>query len=384
MHQLKITRTNGNVAKAMPGEDHVSGLYFCIPKSEVPEAWKKEPIQRVRSMAMAESLGITADATSWYVRMLHYQLSEVFRINEGIELYVMLGTGDVTDILLLQQYAEGRIRQVGVWTGAELTDVTAWHKIGKQCDEVLNAPLSIIVAPTVSSLTALKPYKTEMDTAYRVSVCICQDGAGVAQSLHEDSARPSGACVSAIGTVLGLVSLAAVHQSISWVKEFPTGVSCPAFADGTLRRNVSADLLDALDEGRYIFYVTYAGRSGSYINDSHTMEPMVSDYAMIENVRTMDKAVRGIRAALIPELGSSVYVDSEKGTLQPYCVTHLETTAQRTLEEMEKAGELSGYKVAIDPQQDVLSTGTIEVVIKQVAVGVLRKISVKIGFSKTV
>lgn len=115
--------------------------------------------------------------------------------------------------------------------------------------------------------------------------------------------------------MLGLISLAGVHQSISWVKEFPTGVSSPAFADGTLRRNVSADLLEALDEGRYIFYVTYAGRSGSYINDSHTMEPMESDYAMIENVRVMDKAVRGIRAALIPELGSSVYIDPEKGTL---------------------------------------------------------------------
>ena len=51
---------------------------------------------------------------------------------------------------------------------------------------------------------------------------------------------------------------------------------------------------------------------------------------------------------------------------------------------MEKAGELSGYKVEIDPEQDVLSTSTVEIVIKQVAVGVMRKIRVRIGYAKSV
>jgi hypothetical protein len=47
---------------------------------------------------------------------------------------------------------------------------------------------------------------------------------------------------------------------------------------------------------------------------------------------------------------------------------------------MEKAGELSGYEAVIDPAQDVLSTSTVEVVIKNVPVGVIRKIKVKIGY----
>jgi hypothetical protein len=38
--------------------------------------------------------------------------------------------------------------------------------------------------------------------------------------------------------------------------------------------------------------------------------------------------------------------------------------------------------VEIDPDQDVLSTSELEFVIKQVGVGVLRRIRCKIGFAK--
>ena len=114
------------------------------------------------------------------------------------------------------------------------------------------------------------------------------------------------------------------------------------------------------------------------------MDTAISDYAYIEAVRVMDKAVRGIRTYLTPELGGNVYIDADTGKMQSYSVAHLETTANKALEDMEKAGELSGYKVEIDPEQDVLSTQMVEIAIKQVAVGVIRKFKVKIGFAKQV
>ena len=124
--------------------------------------------------------------------------------------------------------------------------------------------------------------------------------------------------------------------------------------------------------------------AGSYFNDSRTLGKPTGDYNTIEAVRTMDKAVRGIRTYLTPELGGNIYIDPETGKMQAHTVSHLETTANRALEDMERAGELSGYNVEIDPEQDVLSTSTVEIVIKQVPVGVMRKINVKIGFTKKV
>lgn len=46
-----------------------------------------------------------------------------------------------------------------------------------------------------------------------------------------------------------------------------------------------------------------------------------------------------------------------------------------------KAGELSGYKAEIDPDQNVISTSQVEVIIKNVPTGTMRKVNVKIGFT---
>jgi hypothetical protein len=124
--------------------------------------------------------------------------------------------------------------------------------------------------------------------------------------------------------------------------------------------------------------------TGSYWNDSSNLDAATSDYNTVELVRTMDKAVRGIRTYLTPELGGNVYIDAESGKLQPYTVSHLQLTAQKAIEDMEKAGELSGYAVEIDPEQDVLSTSRVEIVIKNVPVGVVRTFRVKIGYVKSV
>lgn len=390
MHKLEIQRQNGNVPKSLAGEDHISGFIAYINSAEIPEEFKNEPVHAVSTIDTAESLGITADADSWAIKVLHYQLSEIFRINPAISLYVGLFAKPTTytfaEVKTVQNYAGGRIRQMGVWCGDKAfsaDDVTAIQGVTDALD-LVNAPLSVLYAPKVDKVTDL-PTDIAGAGQCRVSVVIGQAGSGTGYELYIDSANATTkSTVSCLGVILGLLSSAAVHQSISWIKQFPSGVTLPAFGDGTLYRSLDSALVEQLDSARYIFLVTHVGQAGSYVNDSHTMDVAISDYAYIEAVRTMDKAVRGIRTYLTPELGGNVYVDSETGKMQSFSVAHLETTANKALEDMEKAGELSGYKVEIDPEQDVLSTSTVEIVIKQVAVGVMRKIKVKIGFAKTV
>ncbi|MDR2684292.1 MAG: DUF2586 domain-containing protein, partial [Prevotellaceae bacterium] len=69
---------------------------------------------------------------------------------------------------------------------------------------------------------------------------------------------------------------------------------------GDLIREVSSEYQDAIDSNRYIFVRTHTGAADCYYNDSHTLDLPTSDYAFIENNRTMDKAIRGIRANLLP------------------------------------------------------------------------------------
>lgn len=384
---LTIVRQNGNVPKSQNGQDHVSGFVAYLLEADIPAAFKTEPVQAVSTIDKAEELGITADATAWSVKMLHYQLEEVFRINPSITLYMGLFSKPESmtfqEMKTVQNYAEGAIRQMAIWNGDTAPTADNIVKLEAVADslDTENAPFSTLYAPLVSNYKNL-PSNLATNNP-RVSVVIAQAGSGTGAELYKSKDNKTKATVSAIGVALGTLSKAAVHQCIAWVKNFPSGISMPALGDGTLVRTIDKGELEKLDTNRYLFLNNVVGVAGSYWNDSHTMDSPTSDYAAIESVRTMDKAVRGIRTYLTPELGGNVYIDPDTGKLQSYTVSHLETTANIPLEEMEKAGELSGYKAEIDAEQDVLSTSTIEVTIKNVPVGVVRKFKVKIGFVKS-
>ena len=373
---LTIVRQNGNVPKSQNGQDHVSGFVAYLLEADIPAAFKTEPVQAVSTIDKAEELGITADATAWSVKMLHYQLEEVFRINPSITLYVGLFSKPESmtfqELKTVQNYAEGAIRQMAIWNGDTAPTADNIVKLESVADslDTENAPLSTLYAPLVSNYKNL-PSNLATNNP-RVSVVIAQAGSGTGAELYKSKDNKTKATVSAIGVALGTLSKAAVHQCIAWVKNFPSGISMPALGDGTLVRTIDKGELEKLDANRYLFLNNVVGVAGSYWNDSHTMDSPTSDYA-----------VRGIRTYLTPELGGNVYIDPDTGKLQSYTVSHLETTANIPLEEMEKAGELSGYKAEIDAEQDVLSTSTIEVTIKNVPVGVVRKFKVKIGFVKS-
>ena len=391
MNSLEIKRQNGNVPKSLPGQDHVSGMIFYVNEADIPEDFKAEAVQAVSTIDAAEALGITSDATSWAARVMHYQLSEVFRINNGITLYVGIFTKPAAhtfaELATVQNYADGAICQFGIWDG--LTELTKENVtlLQSQADalDLNNAPVSVGYAPSLKGGYQALPTDIA-GAAPRVSVIIAQPGGTNdtgALLFAEATNKTTKNAVSCIGVWLGHVSAAAVHESISWVKKFPSGISLPAFSDGTLVRSVDKAWLEKLDTARYLFLTPIVGVSGSYWNDSHNMDAAISDYNAIELVRTMDKACRGIRTYLTPELGGNVYIDANTGKLQSYTVAYLETVANKALEDMEKAGELSGYEAKIDPEQDVLSTSTVEVVIKNVPVGVIRKMKVKIGYVKS-
>lgn len=395
MQNLTITRTNGGIVRALAGEDHISGLVFYgtnLPTAaEGVEGYSTSSrIHAISTIESAEKYGITEDAAAWDIRVLHYTLKCIFDQNPGVSLYVGIfkaasGTNAFSEIKQLQNYAGGRLRQVGVWNGtAELSDtiVNSLQSVATTL-EAQNKPLSILYAPKVADVTKL----TSMAKPGRknVSVIIAQDGDGTAKALYEDSSNTATkASVSALGELLGAVSKAAVHQSVAWVEQFPTNIALAGFGDGTLYRDLDNAVVEALDTARFIFCRTYDGLAGSYFNDNHTLDEATSDYAYISDVRTMDKAVRGIRTYLLPKLGRPMKVDASTGKLERTTVEHLITTGNKALEEMERAGELSGYQFDIDPDQNILSTSRVRGVIKNVPVGVMRNLDIEIGYAASV
>ena len=217
-------------------------------------------------------------------------------------------------------------------------------------------------------------------SANKVSSCIGQDGGGQGNFLY----LTSGKSVTVIGSQLGITSLSKVSESIAWVGQFnmSNGVELEvlAFANGQALSAISDNAQSALNDKRHIFLKKFVGLSGSWFNDSHTAIVASSDYAYIENNRTIDKAIRGIYASLLPSLNSPLQLNAN-GTLSENTIAYLESQAGVNLDAMVRNTELSAYACTINPAQDVLATSKIIIAVRLVINGVARYIEVPIGFT---
>ena len=323
------------------------------------------------------------------IDILHYHVSEFFRIQPKGELYVGVyavpGSYTFTEITTMQNFANGRIRQIGVLkdTGSTFSsgNLTTIHtEIVTNCD-ANHKPLSALYAADLSGTSDLTTL-TNLNTlsANKASAVISQDGAGKGWYLW----KATGKSITTLGACLGAVSLAAVSDDIAWVGKFniSNGSECDtlAFANGVALTSLSQGTLNLLDNYRYIFLIKYVGVAGSYFNDSHCAIVETSDYAYIENNRTIDKAIRGIYSSVLPALNSPLVLNAD-GTLTDETIAYFTSLAELNLTQMIRDSELSAEKVTIDATQNVLSTNTLVIAVQLLPIGVARNITVKIAFT---
>jgi len=368
---LTFVRTSGSVPRSLPNEDHVSGIVFLYgytPPNTPPSILSPKLVSNTDTFNNGD---------------ISYVVNEFFKHSPNAELYVIVASIDNTDnfiasaITELAQFAKGRIRQtaVVVRTNHDVNEVINECRNEAVTMAVNAMPMSIVLACNSSwGIDFNAPDDFRQPGAERISMVAGDD----LFSYDDDEIFIGNA-----GAVLGLISKAAVHESIAWVQKFNTNIAYPGIMNIPVS-SFSKSELDVIDTYGYLYFRTYPGIAGSYMNDSHTIGDPTSEFSKIEAVRTMDKVERGIRTYLTPYLGAPLYVDAETGKLRADTVAFIETLAGRQLEDMEKAGELSGYKVEVDPNQNVLSTSTVEIVVKQVAVGVMRRINVKLSYATQV
>uniref|UniRef100_UPI0039A65886 DUF2586 family protein n=1 Tax=Ornithobacterium rhinotracheale TaxID=28251 RepID=UPI0039A65886 len=388
MNGVKFIRENGGLGRSLASEDATSGL-IVYGETAVEKAL-------ILSIEDLEALSVTAESHP----VLHYHVSEFFRINLGAKLYIQAvesSDQNYTEVKVLQNFAQGKIRQIAVcdFKTASSNLQTCVKKLQSIAQELSQriTPISVLLSLKIESaeMTSLPDLHTmESD---KVSVIIGQDGAGRGNFLHQT--HPSLSC---IGAILGALSKAKVHESIAYVErqnlvstvydKALTGdewhaleLDVPAFCDGSKLGDYTPQQLDSLNEKGYIFLTQYPGNAGTYANDSFTATALNSDYAYIENNRVLDKAIREVNRVLVPKISAPVYIDPDTGYLEAANVAALEALCDEPLDEMKRNGELSGYRVYIDPSQNVLQRAKLEVVIKIVPVGTLRQIEVKIGLT---
>jgi hypothetical protein len=392
MNDIVFTKGQGGLGTALPGKDHYAALIFYSDTK--PSSWGDNDTREIVSLSAAEALGITDDSLTDIIKVIHYHLKRFFAVYtlKGIAPKLFLTIADVpattydfAEVTNTQNFAGGEIRTMGIYVNIAYTStlinslqtaIAALDALHKPCSVIASFDYSAVTDwTTAADLRAL--------TDSKVSVTIGQDGGGEGADLYDDVAKT----ISDLGSILAWASIKQVHENIGWVVKFNAAFDgefdVPALANGAL---VSANeaVLDGLNTKGYLFLKKHVGVAGSYFNDSHTAVVVTSDYAYLERNQTIDKAIRGVYSYLIQQLNMPVLIDPDSGKLDELAVGFLENEGSKALNQMISDGELSGASVTIDPDQDVLSTSTIEVIIALVPIGVARTISVKIQFSTTV
>lgn len=403
---VTITKTAGGLGRREPSLDMVCGL--VMNGLSVGGGAQTGTIYELKSTKQAEDLGLTSSYDDSNSVLVHYHIKEFFRMNPDGKLWLMLTpqtsggnpltidkmadkANDYAKKLLVQ--AGGEIRQIGIamnpgsgYTSANTSGIddtvdSAVAKAQALVDEEINKhrPVEVMLEGRAFSGNPGSTVDLRGKSAQNVSVTIAQDQeVANAKSRYSEHA--------ALGTLLGTVSRAAVHQNIGWVQKFDLADAAtssfikPGLSDNSALSTFTDTNLDTLDTKGYIFPVTHTGIDGLYWVDSHTATSVSSDFAYIENNRTIHKAIRLVRGAILPKLKGPLYVDQSTGELSPEVIKSFQSDAGEALGVMDQNDELSGHSEFVDPTQDVLATSKVIVGVTLIPAGVARTIELEIGF----
>ena len=145
------------------------------------------------------------------------------------------------------------------------------------------------------------------------------------------------------------------------------------------------------DKG-YISFRSFVGRSGYFFTDDVLATLPTDDYRFLTYRRTIDKAYRICYLTLLNVLLDEVPVTGE-GKMMPALMKNWQGIVENSIaSQMTAYGELSadptnandrGVECYIDQNQNVISTGRVNVIVRVRPFGYARYVDVELGFTVT-
>lgn len=370
-------------------KDKVSGILFY--NDTLPSGFTTtNKVKKVFSLSEAETLGLAKGSASSAVEWYH--ISEYFRGNPEGELWIgyfpiPVSVYDFTEIETMVNIALGEIRLLGIYANGltfASTQVTTIQSVINGLSDAYRQ-FSVFYAANMAAITPVTGWAAVTDlrtlTAKKVTTVIAESGTGEGAAL----AAIKSYSITSLGLALGEESKASVEQSIGNPQNFNISngieMELPALANGDLVSSLTSSALGGLKDKGYLVARKYTPDiSGTFFERVPTAISATSDYAWIEYNRTVDKAIRLIRTALVPQLQSTLLLKSD-GTLRDDTVGYFQDLAQTPIDQMKSDSEISDGQVLINPAQDVLGTSKLTITVKIIPVGIAEEIVVNIGLT---
>jgi Protein of unknown function (DUF2586) len=375
---------SSGIGRRAPNTDKISGLISF--NAAYPSGFSAgAPAVKVFSLAQAVTAGIVQGSANFSVE--YYHVSEFFRINPDGELWIGIYPADYTFAIISDflSRANGEVKQFGIYAPARAYtsgDVTLIQSL-LDTNDGFGRNAVCFLAENFFAITAITGWTaiTDMRTlsARKVNVVIGQDGGAAGKALYV----AKGYTISCLGAILGAVSKSTVSQSIGNPQNFNlsdgTELETPALANGDLVSAMASSAMGALKDKAYTIIRKYTPQiSGTFSERQGTSVPLTNALCYVEFNRAIDKAIRQVSAALLPQVNGQLFLNAN-GTLRNDTAGFFQDLAQTPLDFMLANNEVSAAKATVDPTQNVLGTSTLVVAIQIVPVGIAEQIVVNIG-----
>lgn len=396
MGNVEIIVGSGGLGRRVPQNDAISAF---VANGVAAGSVTLGVVYKLGRLQDAIDLGIDSDYDQTNSILVYEHIKEFFRICPNGTMYFMLVARSVTYNDLLDptvstsaikviRYAEGAVKQLAVSynpTVAVTTDAAALGAVAKA--QLLVAacraefrPISVVLEGKGFLTTSITTLRDKL--APGVSMMVGQSDFVYGDGIDETYA--------AVGSALGVIALSKVNECIGWVGRYNlVGDNLDNVRiGGVLLSDLSPTVLAELEDKSYLYFTRFVDFPGLYMNDSHTADAVTSDFCFIENNRTIDKASRLIRQALLPYVNSPVLIDPATGKIASATIATMEAAGNRALQPMFQNQEISGPDpngstppFQIDPNQDILSSSELQCELTIVPTGTAREIKVLIGFT---
>ena len=392
--KVTIDYGNGALGQTISGADGLLCLVVCGAKSvqdpkTLKETFSLAKLYSPRRFSDLDTYGITAGNNP----LLYQTVKDFFtEAREGTQVYIIgypntLKMSDVLDkdnpyLRNVIDATNGELRGFVVTSVSDAvptvtdgldSDMSAAllnaQGLGEWARTSRYAPMFVILDGLNFSGNAQELKDLKTNSFYRAAVVI--------------GSRTAGAANQAVGLIAGRIAMASVDRNIGRVMDGALNVLTMFAGETAIER---ADT-DSIYNKSYITFRTFTGISGYYISDGLMATKETDDYNQLTAVRTIDKASRIAYAVMVQQILDKVQVRSNGTMLKPVIVSWQQILENAIAANMTANGELSddggdnGVRAYIDPAQDVLATGTINVELRVRPFGYARYINVFLGFT---
>lgn len=383
MYNVNITVLNGQVQRPSGNNDGISGI-LSYNASVTGNTFVK---YNSHADIVNDGYTETAYPLEWYQSKTFFEQN-----GEGTLWLGIVPTGttlDFAEIATFQQAANGDVRNLLILTHDKLNvldsgdTAQAIADIKTQCEALVTSArplLSVILSPDVDG--DLDNLISLVDGTYNnrwLMVIIGGDGDNKGAEIE----TTLGYTVSAGGAVLGCISRTDVAQDVSQPGLFNLTNDSADFINPKIGSTMYTDLtnseLNTINDKGYMFIRKITDYSGSFINQVRTVTIATDDYTQSTVVRTLYKALRVVRAGLVPLISSKVKQVNGQLTVQSAFI--FQNAAETPLKAMIAGDELSTATVYVPTNQNVVSTGTLNITITLGIIGAANNISITLGIS---